>query len=43
MSRPSPPRRLNLGDFVASPIAMNHHHHRQGIAALFAITFDLRV
>ena len=40
--RRTPPRKLNIGDMV-SPTAMSNHHHSQGIAALFAITFDLRV
>lgn len=42
--RKTPPRRLNIGDLVAPPAMSNHQqHHSQGIAALFAITFDLRV
>jgi len=42
--RRTPPRKLNIGDLVTPPAMSNHqHHHSQGIAALFAITFDLRV
>jgi hypothetical protein len=43
--RRTPPRKLNIGDMVSPPATSNHHHHHhsQGIAALFAITFDLRV
>ena len=42
--RRTPPRKLNIGDLVTPPSMSNHHHHQsQGIAALFAITFDLRV
>jgi hypothetical protein len=40
MSRRTPPRKLNLGDLVPGPVSVNQ---RQGIAALFAVTFDLRV
>ena len=45
-ARRTPPRKLNIGDLVSPPAMANHHHHHhhsQGIAALFAITFDLRV
>ena len=43
--RRTPPRKLNIGDMVSPTATSNHHHHHhsQGIAALFAITFDLRV
>ena|SRR5947207_890121 len=43
MSKRTPPRKLNITDSVAGPAVNNSHHHSQGIAALFAITFDLRV
>jgi len=42
MSRRTPPRKLNIGDIASSPVG-HQYHHGQGIAALFAITFDLRV
>jgi len=42
MSHRSPPRKLNLGDLVLGS-SLNAQQHSQGIAALFAITFDIRV
>jgi len=44
MARRTPPRKLNIGDIVAGPLpSASAAHQPQGIAALFAITFDLRV
>jgi hypothetical protein len=33
---------LNIGDIVSGPVG-HLNHHGQGIAAIFAVTFDLRV
>jgi hypothetical protein len=44
MARRTPPRKLAIGDIVAGPPAPSSAAHQpQGIAALFAITFDRRV
>jgi len=44
MSRRTLPRKLNIGNVVTGPSpSANGAHQTQGIAALFAITFDLRV
>jgi hypothetical protein len=40
----TPPRKLDIGGAVAGPpLSASAYHQTQGIAALFAITFDLRV
>ena len=44
MSRKTPPRKLDIsGANTTSLTVPQPHHHQQGIAALFAITFDMRV